>query len=128
MKRILFPAFALMLIVFITPFSVNAQQCGVKINSAVNYSVLSKSGFKVSFTNTNTNKTLTAVEFKIYLLDAFDEVIGTQTEIWESGDVDDPVKPGKSEYIARVCKKDDVSRVKAVVIRVRYEDGAKCYE
>ena len=102
-----------------------SNDCGVKVTSAVAYSIADR--FKIEFTNTHYSKTVSTIEFRILIRDGFDKIIGEQTEIWEEG-MDSPIKPGKSEYILRKSKTDDMSRVSAYVVRVRYSDGSKCYE
>jgi hypothetical protein len=116
----------LFLFLTLSSTKVPLNDCGITVTKSYNQQVLGKNiGFFVIFKN-NTTRSLDAIEYKVIYKNGFDEVKGTRSFTWQSGNFFGPKLPGESLKDGSTTWVDDANKIEVVIMRVHFTDGYSC--
>jgi hypothetical protein len=114
----------LMSLAFLPPKHIG--KCGIIAQKAYTQNILGKNvGYYVEFKNTS-KKTVDALEWSVKFYNNFDELKGTKSGEWSSGNFISPIKPGKTTKDLEGVWVENATKVFVTVTRVHFTDGSSC--
>jgi hypothetical protein len=82
-------------------------------------------GYYVSIAN-NSQKTVDGIEWTAYFYNNFDDLKGTKSGSWESGNFISPVEAGSNITDLEGAWVDGATKVFIKITRVHFSDGTSC--
>jgi len=104
----------------------HSGKCGISPTKAYSQNVLGKNvGYYVSIAN-NSQKTVDGIEWTAYFYNNFDDLKGTKSGSWESGNFISPVEAGSNITDLEGAWVDGATKVFIKITRVHFSDGTSC--
>jgi hypothetical protein len=101
-------------------------KCGVIATSAYTQNILGKNaGYYVKFKN-DSKKNVDALEWTAKFYNNFDELKGTKTGDWSSGNFISPIKPGETAKDLEGVWVEGATKVFISISRIHFTDGTSC--
>ena len=101
-------------------------KCGVMPLKAYTQNILGKNvGYYVEFKN-GSKKSVDALEWQARFYNNFDELKGTRTGNWSSGNFISPIEPNATTKDLEGVWVDGATKVFIIISRVHFTDGTTC--
>ncbi len=119
-------AFAILLLSLCPAPPKHYGKCGVIANKAYTQNILGKNaGYYVEFSNSS-KKSVDALEWNAKFYNNFDELKGTKTGEWSSGNFISPITPGGTTKDLEGVWVDGATKVFISITRIHFTDGTTC--